>query len=78
MFDIYWNDECVCGGYETEDSAYRALGVIIKINPLTFIAGGVDGPFNSWGVYKMIDNDGFPSYHILTVVKNTYKEIKND
>lgn len=78
MFDIYWNDEYVCGGYEREDSAYRALGVIIKINSLTFIAGGVDGPFNSWGVYKMIDDDGFPSYRVFTIVKNTYKEIKND
>lgn len=59
-----------------KDNAYRALTEIIKINSLTFIAGGADGPFNSWGVYKMIDNDGFPSYHIVAVVKNTYKEIK--
>ena len=75
MFDVYWNDDCVCGGYISEDRAYLALDEIIKVNHLKFLAGGGDGP-NSWGAYRMIDSDGFPSYHILSVRQNTYKIIK--
>ena len=72
MFDIYWNDDCVCGGFESEDSACNALVEIVKVHNLQFLAAGGDGP-NSWGAYKAVDADGFPSYHILSIRKNNYK-----
>jgi len=72
MFDIYWNDKCVCGGYETEERAYSALTEIIDKYKLIMLFGGKDGP-NGWLSFKQIDDNGFPSYHILCIVKNDYK-----
>ena len=72
MYDIYWDDDCVAGSFEDEDYAYKAAETIISPNNPRFFAGGSDGP-NSWGVYRMIDANGFPSYHVLAVVKNDYK-----
>ena len=72
MFDIYWDDDCVSGDFEDEEHAYKALEAILNTHDLRQFAGGADGP-NSWGVYRAVDADGFPSYHVLSVRENTYK-----
>lgn len=72
MFDIYWNDDCLHNDFENEDAAHKVLEKIVRIHHLKFLAGGGDGP-NSWGVYLQLDDDGFPSYQILSIKKNDYK-----
>ena len=72
MFDIYWNDDCVCGSFEDEELAYKALEDIVNTNHLHQFAGGGEGP-NSWGVYRAVNADGFPSYPVLSVIENSYK-----
>lgn len=76
MFDIYWNDDCICGGYETEKNACKVLSKIIEIHNLKFLAGGSDD-LNSWGAYKEVDKNGFPNYHILSIKNREYKISKN-
>lgn len=72
MFDIYWNDDCISGRYDTKEEAYIAIEKIAKTSNLFYLGGGSDGP-NSWGVYRYVDPYGFPEYCILSIVKNNYK-----
>lgn len=69
MFDVYWDRDCVCGGYETDDGAAHAANMIIERNNGEILAAGHDGN-NWWWVVRFFDANGFAEYECFSVRKN--------
>ena len=69
MFNVYWNSNCVCGGYETDDKAVHTVSMIIEQNNGEILAAGHDGN-NWWWVVRFYDANGFAEYECFSVRKN--------
>lgn len=69
MFDIYWDKDCFCGGYETINEAAHAVSVIVESNNGEIIAAGRDNS-NWWFIARFYDATGFIEYECLSVRKN--------
>lgn len=69
MFDIYWDRDCICCGYETADAAVEDVNLIIKRNNGEIIAVDSDGD-NRWWLVRFYDANGFAEYECLSVRKN--------
>jgi len=69
MFDVYWDRDCVGGGYETEDRAIHVVNMIIERNNGEILAAGHDDN-NWWWVVRFYDANGFAEYECCSVRKN--------
>lgn len=74
MFDVYWDRQCVCGGYETADGAAHAASVIIERNNGEVLAEDHDGN-NWWCVVRFYNANGFAEYECLSVRRNTKESV---
>lgn len=74
MFDVYWDRECVCGGYETDEGAIHAAGVIIGRNNGEVLAAGHDDN-NWWWAVRFYDANGFAEYECFSVRCNVKESV---
>ena len=72
MYSVYYNDDLLYGSFEKEDTAIKAALDFIETLKSEYIATGNDNG-NLWWLIRFIDDLGFPSYEVISVVNNFKK-----